>query len=120
MAPEVVTRQAYAAKVDVWSLGILVIEMVDGEPPYLTENPMRALYLIATTGTPRITSEDQLSPALNSFVHAALTVDQDRRPDARALRKHSFLRLGKEEDLRSLVPLIKAARQAKGGARVED
>lgn len=114
MAPEVVTRQAYGARVDIWSLGILVIEMVDGEPPYLTENPMRALYLIATTGTPHIAAADQLSPALSSFLHAALIADQDRRPDARALRRHPFLRLARKEDLRSLVPLIKAARHAKG------
>lgn len=108
MAPEVVTRKEYGPKIDIWSLGIMVIEMIEGEPPYLHENPLRALYLIATNGTPALQHPDELSDKLKDFLKACLTVESTDRPDANSLLDHPFLK--RSENVKTLIPLIKASR----------
>ncbi|KAI9818883.1 MAG: signal transducing kinase of the PAK [Pycnora praestabilis] len=108
MAPEVVTRKEYGRKVDIWSLGIMAIEMIEGEPPYLTESPLRALYLIATNGTPQIKDEQNLSQVFKDFLHFALKVDPEKRASAHDLLRHNFMQTA--EPLISLAPLVRSAR----------
>ncbi|CAG9772400.1 unnamed protein product [Ceutorhynchus assimilis] len=109
MAPEVVTRQKYGKKVDIWSLGIMIVEMLDGEPPYLKAPPIRALYLITVNGRPNILRWDSCSPKLQDFIDQCLQVDVDNRAIAEDLLQHEFLE--ERMELKSLTPLIRAAKR---------
>jgi p21-activated kinase 1 len=86
----------------------MAIEMVEGEPPYLNENPLRALYLIATNGTPKLQNPEALSPVFRDFLRVCLEMDVEKRPSAETLLLHEFLQ--KAEPLQNLVPLIRATK----------
>lgn len=111
MAPEVVLRKEYGPKVDIWSLGIMMIEMIEGEPPYLNETPLRALYLIATNGTPRLKEPEALSYDIKKFLAWCLQVDFNQRGTAEELLQDKFIK--NSDDVSSLAPLVKIAQMKK-------
>ncbi|QLG72652.1 hypothetical protein HG535_0D03600 [Zygotorulaspora mrakii] len=119
MAPEVVSRKEYGPKVDIWSLGIMIIEMIEGEPPYLNETPLRALYLIATNGTPQLKEPDNLSQELKKFLSWCLNIDPDERASATELLHDQFISEYADKN-ESLAPLVKLARMKKIAEKMED
>jgi len=114
----------------------MAIEMIEGEPPYLTESPLRALWLIATNGTPAIKDEAALSAVFKDFLYFALKVDPEKRASA-----HDLLRVSKPpcptwgmrqltnnpqhdfmkqcSDLSQLSPLVRSARIARQQERAQ-
>lgn len=110
MAPEVVKQKEYGHKIDVWSLGIMVIEMIELQPPYLEEEPLRALYLIVSQGTPTLKNPQKLTGALKDFLAVLLSVDVAARANSTEALAHPFLRCACP--MSDLTPLVKAAIRA--------
>eukprot|EP00842_Homolaphlyctis_polyrhiza_P007092 jgi/Hompol1/972/HPOL_000246-RA len=111
MAPEVVSQKEYGPKVDIWSLGIMAIEMIEGQPPYIDEEPLKALYLIATIGTPKLKKPERLSATLRDFLKKSLEVDTTKRASSTELLQHPVFLIA--APLSSLIPLIESVRKEK-------
>ncbi|NWZ74118.1 PAK2 kinase, partial [Acrocephalus arundinaceus] len=104
MAPEVVKGQPYGPKVDIWSFGIVAIEMVEQEVPYQNESPDLVRFLIAKKGTPGLLQPELLSPVLHHFLRCCLHTEEARCWSAKELLQHPFVTSAKPAS--TLVPLI--------------
>jgi len=91
MAPEVVLGESYNTKVDIWSLGIVVREMLEGEPPFANEPPLRALYLLTTQDPPPIKEPQNWSLDCLDFMDKCLQRDPVKRNSAEGLLQHPFV-----------------------------
>ncbi len=98
MAPEVIRGVEYDGKVDVWSTGITVIEMAEGEPPLYREPQLRALMLIALPPSPTMAEPAKWSGTLLHFLSLCLDMEPDRRCSADELLQHPFIKLACSTD----------------------
>ncbi|CEP11976.1 hypothetical protein [Parasitella parasitica] len=89
MAPEVVKGTNYNAKVDIWSLGCTVIEMLTGSHPWLDLNMLAALYSLGKYQAPPI--PDDVPEDARDFLTKCFTINPEDRPTAEQLLNHSFV-----------------------------
>ena len=88
---EVISRLPYGPEVDIWSLGIMVIEMCDGEPPFFNEPPLQAMRRIRDMPPPKLKNIHKVSPRLLAFLEKMLVRDPSQRCTALELLQHPFL-----------------------------
>ncbi|KAL2117409.1 hypothetical protein VTJ04DRAFT_7069 [Mycothermus thermophilus] len=98
MAPEVVRSEGrgYSAKVDIWSIGCVVLEMFAGRRPWSRDEAVGAMYKIANGEAPPIPDDvrETISPIAIAFMLDCFTVDPSDRPTADVLlSQHPFCEL---------------------------
>ena len=114
MAPELIRGLDYGTQVDIWSLGIMVMEMAEGEPPYMEFPPLRALFLITTKGIPPLKEPEKWSADFQDFVSQCLIKEVEDRPSGEELLQHPFLKCACTAE--EFITLIEESRQAKESA----
>jgi serine/threonine protein kinase len=91
MSPELLAHSDYNKKTDIWSLGITVIEMAEGEPPYSDMKMKMAMMKISREPAQGLTDPSKWSPEMNNFVKRCLTLNPDKRPEAFDLLDDPFI-----------------------------
>jgi len=91
MAPEVIRSSQCDRFADIWSLGCIVIEMLQGSPPWKGwDNTYATLFKVAKTRQPP-PFPPNISYEATDFLQRWLNVDPKRRPNVRTLLGHPFI-----------------------------
>ncbi|CAG8489663.1 3656_t:CDS:10 [Paraglomus occultum] len=90
MAPEVFTN-GYNAKVDIWGLGCVELEMFTGKRPWEKYTDVAAMYQLGTEKkAPPIRDDIQMSAEARDMLNKCFTIEPELRPTAAELSKHPF------------------------------
>lgn len=99
MAPEVIhnvidnEKQGYSAKVDIWSLGCVVLEMFAGRRPWSTDEAIGAMYKLGNARLAPPIPEDTkpfVTDTGKDFLNQCFEIDPEKRPTAKKLLDHEF------------------------------
>lgn len=72
---------------DIWSLGITLIEFAQMEPPNHEMSPMRVLLKIQKSDPPKLDQPSKWTKEFNDFISKALVKDPTQRPNSDDLLK---------------------------------
>ncbi|CAK9442388.1 uncharacterized protein LODBEIA_P61310 [Lodderomyces beijingensis] len=96
MAPEVINNQSegYSAKVDIWSLGCVVLEMFAGKRPWSNEAAISVIYKAGKEKkAPPIPADIRhlVSQEAELFINRCFTIEPTARPTAEQLLRDPFV-----------------------------
>ncbi|KAG6844346.1 hypothetical protein H0H87_007622 [Tephrocybe sp. NHM501043] len=112
MAPELLANlPVYDTKADIWSLGIVVYEMIKGTPPHHTLENIKVMDLIPKTQPPRL-GDHEASKDLREFMTMCLRESPAERLPADELSKSKWIKSVAKVSVSVLKDLVTRFEQA--------
>ncbi|XP_044462699.1 serine/threonine/tyrosine-protein kinase HT1-like [Mangifera indica] len=80
MAPEMIKHKSYGRKVDVYSFGLILWEMVAGTIPYEDMNPIQAAFAVVNKNLRPVIPVD-CPPAMQALIEQCWSLHPEKRPE---------------------------------------
>ncbi|KAK7319693.1 hypothetical protein RJT34_04418 [Clitoria ternatea] len=80
MAPEMIKRKSYGRKVDVYSFGLILWEMLTGTIPYEDMTPIQAAFAVVNKNS-RPVIPTNCPPAMGALIEQCWSLNPDKRPE---------------------------------------
>ncbi|KAM3138205.1 hypothetical protein pb186bvf_009668 [Paramecium bursaria] len=91
MAPQILTRQPYTSKCDIWSIGLIFYEMIYGRTPWMANNFMELIHKIQNNKL-QFPKQPQISIESQNFIMGCLQKEESKRFDWKDLFNHVIIR----------------------------
>ena len=92
MSPERMEGEKYSYAGDIWSLGIMVIELITGKFPYReTKGFLEMLEQISEHASPNVPANGNYSTELQDFIERCLKKDPSERASTHELLAHPWI-----------------------------
>lgn len=92
MSPERMEGKEYGYSSDLWSLGLIILELITGEYPYpIFQNFIETIQNVINSPAPCLPADGKYSLELIDFIKKCLNKDKHQRSSASELLKHPWI-----------------------------
>lgn len=107
ISPEMILGEPHGVAVDIWSLGVCILELFTHHPPHPNDT-FKCMVLAASTGLASEIPKDhpRLCRVGRSFIRNCLSVDPEKRPTAKQLLKDKWIKINARKDKGGIIKVL--------------